>query len=108
MPQSGMTAPPRGEPRARASVSIKFVVRQGRKKVRLTTNFLFIYGRTLGSPCGRAGERSETERGASPACGRGAAAGGGEGKNGEQKIKRIKIQNILSRLRRETEREVSK
>src|SRR5699024_12157731 len=71
MPQSGMTAPPRGEQRARASVSIKFVVRQGRKKVRLTTNFLFIYGRTLGSPCGRAGERSETERGASPACGRG-------------------------------------
>ena len=56
-----------------------------------------------------------TERGASPACGRGAAAGGGEGKNGEQKIKRIniqnnciKIRNILSRLRRETEREVSK
>ena len=44
-------------------MSAKFVVRQSRKKVRLTTKFLSIYGRTLGSPCGRAGERSETERG---------------------------------------------
>ena len=76
----------------------------------LTINFAVIDAGTLGSPRGGAGMPlcGMPERGASPACGRGAAAGGGEGKNGEQKIKRIKIQNILSRLRRETEREVSK
>src|SRR5699024_4364966 len=41
------------------------MVRQGRKKVRLTTKFLSIYGRTLGSPCGRAGTAlcAVTERG---------------------------------------------
>ena len=47
----------------------RVVVRQSRKKVRLTTKFLSIYGRTLGSPSGRAVERSETERGGSPARG---------------------------------------
>ena len=57
MPQSGMTAPPRGEPSVPASIPAKFMVRQRRKKVRLTTKFSFIYGRALGSPCGRAGAK---------------------------------------------------
>ena len=62
MPLCGMTAPPRGEPSVPASISAKFVVRQSREKVRLTTKFSFTHGRELGSPSGRAGERSETER----------------------------------------------
>ena len=56
MPQSGMTAPPRGEPSVPASIPAKFVVRQIRKKVRLTTKFSSVHGRKLGSPRGRAGE----------------------------------------------------
>ena len=71
MPQSGMTAPPRGEPSVPASIFAKSMVRQSCKKVHLTTKFSFTHGHKLGSPSGRAGERSETERGASPACGRG-------------------------------------
>src|SRR5699024_12857368 len=57
MPQSGMTAPPRGEPSVPASITAKFMVRQSRKKVHLTTKFSSVHGRKLGSPCGRAGAK---------------------------------------------------
>ena len=57
MPQSGMTAPPPGEPSVPASIAAKFVVRQSRKKVHLTTKFSFVHGRKLGSPSGRAGAK---------------------------------------------------
>ena len=56
MPQSGMTAPPRGEPSVPASIAAKSVARRSRKKVRLTTKFASVHGRALGSPSGRAGE----------------------------------------------------
>ena len=57
MPQSGMTAPPRGEPSVPASIAAKSVARRSRKKVRLTTKFASVHGRALGSPCGRAGAK---------------------------------------------------
>ena len=57
MPLCGMTTPPRGEPSVPASIAAKFVVRQSRKKVRLTTKFFSIHGRKLGSPSGRAGAK---------------------------------------------------
>ena len=52
-----VTAPPRGEPSVPASIAAKFVVRQSRKKVHLTTKFSSVHGRALGSPCGRAGAK---------------------------------------------------
>ena len=57
MPQSGMTAPPRGEPSVPASIAAKSVARRSRKKVRLTTKFASVHGRALGSPSGRAGAK---------------------------------------------------
>ena len=57
MPLHGMTAPPRGEPSVPASITAKFMVRQIRKKVHLTTKFPSVHGRKLGSPCGRAGAK---------------------------------------------------
>src|SRR5699024_12854981 len=50
-------APPRGEPSVPASITAKFMVRQSRKKVHLTTKFSSVHGRKLGSPCGRAGAK---------------------------------------------------
>ena len=80
--QSAVTPPPRGEPSGPASITTKFVVRQSHKK---SSPYHKV------SRCPRActwlslreSWRGAPERGASPACGRGAAAGGEEGKNGE-------------------------
>ena len=57
MPLHGMTAPPQGEPSVPASIPAKFMVRQSRKKVHLTTKFSSVHGRALDSPCGRAGAK---------------------------------------------------
>jgi len=51
-----VTPPPRGEASVPASIFAKFVVRQRRKKVHLTTKFFSVRERKLGSPSGRAGE----------------------------------------------------
>mgnify|MGYP001623324018 CR=1 FL=1 len=80
--QSAVTPPPRGEASVPASITTKFVVRQSHKK---SSPYHKV------SRCPRActwlslreSWRGAPERGASPACGRGAAAGGGEGQNGK-------------------------
>ena len=82
--QSAVTPPPRGEASVPASITTKFVVRQSHKK---SSPYHKV------SRCPRActwlslreSWRGAPERGASPACGRGAAAGGGEGQNSEKK-----------------------
>ena len=55
--QSAGTPPPQGEASVPASIAAKFVVRQSRRNVYLTTKHLSIYGRALGSPCGGAGAK---------------------------------------------------
>ena len=54
--QSAGTPPPQGEASVPASIAAKFVVRQSCRNVYLTTKYLSIYGRALGSPCGGAGQ----------------------------------------------------
>ena len=55
--QSAGTPPPQGEASVPASIAAKFVVSQSRRNVYLTTKYLSIYGRSLGSPCGGAGAK---------------------------------------------------